>query len=86
MSNIRAIRHDAARAHDGDLAKAQVFLVQLQLAQAIEMLTDARDALVGMVFKRAGLLLEMLGLDEQPFTPDNGIAGGHGWDLGCGGR
>ncbi len=74
----RAVRHDAAHARWRSQQKFSGILVKLQLGQTIEMFTDAANALVRMVFQGTGLLLEMLGFDEQPLVPDDGVACSHG--------
>jgi len=69
-----AVGHDPACPGNGDFAEAQVFVVQRQLAEAIERVVEAVQALVHGGFGGAGLLLEVLGFDEQTFMPDDGVA------------
>ncbi|MNL25594.1 hypothetical protein D3C87_1470800 [compost metagenome] len=76
MRNVEyaAIGHDSTCPGDGDFAEAQVFVVQRQLAEAIERVVQAVQALMHSSFGGAGLLLEVLGFDEQTFMPDDGVA------------
>ncbi|MNO95662.1 hypothetical protein D3C76_873070 [compost metagenome] len=69
----RAVRHDAPRPGDGDLAQAQVLVVQLQFAEAIKGCAEAAKALVQRRFRGAGRLLKMLRLDEQALGPQDGV-------------
>lgn len=69
-----AVGHDSARLGDGDLAEAQIFTVQLQLAEAVQGVVQAMHTLMHGGFGGAGLLLEVLGFYEQTFMPDDGVA------------
>ncbi len=69
----RAVRHDAPRTGDGDLAQAQVLIVQLQLAEAIEGGVQAAKTLMQSRFGGTGSLLEVLRFDEQAFRPQDGV-------------
>ena len=69
-----AVGHDPACLGNGDFTEAQVLGVQRQFAEAVEGVVEAVQALMHGGFGGAGLLLEVLGLDEQTFMPDDGVA------------
>ncbi|MNT07378.1 hypothetical protein D3C72_1420780 [compost metagenome] len=69
----RAVRHDAPCTGDGDLAQAQILVVQLQLAEAIEGCIQAAKTLMQGRFGGTSSLLEMLWFDEQAFRPQDRV-------------
>ncbi|MNY10308.1 hypothetical protein D3C86_1432780 [compost metagenome] len=73
------VRQDAGGPHQGDAAKAQVILVDGERLQAIEIIGQRAQASVQRVIRMSLLLLEVLGFDEQPLTPDNPISTRHGY-------
>ena len=71
------IRKQSGRPHQANPAKAQVLGVQLQVTEAIQVVRDRQRPLVDLVFQISLLLLEVLGLDKQPVTPDDSIGSCH---------
>ena len=68
-----AVRKQAAGPYQAYPAKAQVFGVQLQIAETVQVIRNRQGSFVDLVFQVTLLLLEVLGLDEQPITPDDSI-------------
>ena len=72
-----AVWKQPAGPHQPDPAKAQVLGVQFQVAEAIQVVRHRQRPLVNLVLQVSLLLLEMLGLDEQPVTPDHSVGDCH---------
>ncbi|MCY1454558.1 hypothetical protein D9M71_716330 [compost metagenome] len=68
-----AVRQDAPRTGDGDLAQAQVLVVQLQFAEPVEGCIEATEALVQGCFACPSRLLEVLRFYEQAFRPKDRV-------------
>ncbi|MNG99396.1 hypothetical protein D3C79_585630 [compost metagenome] len=78
-----AVRQYAGGPHQGDATKAEVILVDGERLQPVEIVGERAQASVQRVVRMPLLLLEVLGLDEEPLTPDNPISTRHGYSSSC---
>ena len=72
-----AVRQDTGGPHQRDAAKAEVILVDGKRLQPVEIVGQRAQTRVQRVIRMSLLLLEVLGLDKEPFTPDNPISTRH---------
>ncbi len=73
------VRQYAGGPHQGDAAKAEVILVDGERLQPVEIVGQRAQPGMQRVIRMSLLLLEVLGLDEEPLTPDNPISTRHNY-------